>query len=234
MSENKVQLWKHHNVLGWLTFIVLAVATYMVFIFSPEEKVMGLVQKIFYFHVSSAWIGFLAFFVVFVTGILYLIKKDFKYDAIAASSAEIGVVFTTIVLITGPIWGRSAWNTWWTWDARLTSSLVLWFIYIAYLLVRSSVTEEEKKARLSSVFGIVGFIDVPIVFFSIRWWNSIHPVLIDTKRGFDMAPPMLATFFVSLIAFTLLYVYLLQKGIFHERMKGEISEIKEMLRSKFN
>lgn len=234
MYEKRVRIWQYHDVFGWLTFVVMALATYMVFLFAPEEKVMGWVQKIFYFHVSSAWVAFLAFLIVFIMAVLYLMKKDFKYDALAATSAEVGVVFTTIVLITGPIWGRAAWNTWWTWDARLTSSLVLWFIYAAYLLVRASVTEEEKKARLSAVFGIVGFIDVPIVFFSIRWWRSIHPVIVDTSRGFDMAPNMLGAFLVSLLAFTMLYIYLMQKGFFYQQLKREVGELKEQLRNKYN
>ena len=146
-----------HNILGGLTFFVMSIAIYMVFLWVPVEAKMGVVQKIFYFHVGTAWVGFFAFFVVFVCSIAYLKTKDRKWDIIAESAAEIGVVFMTLVLITGPIWARSAWNTWWTWEPRLTTSLVLWFIYVAYILVRASSIEDEKKARLASIFGIIGF-----------------------------------------------------------------------------
>ncbi len=193
----------------WLAFplyFMILLALYGAFVYAPTERVMGEVQRIFYFHVGSAWAGFLAFFVVFLGGLMYLIRRNQVWDHLAAASAEIGVVFTTIVLITGPIWARPIWNTWWPWgDPRVTTTLVLWLIYLAYLILRSSLPESEKKYRFCAVFGIVGFIDVPIVWMSIRWWRTIHPTVI-TPTGARLEPPMLAALMMSVAAFTLLFV----------------------------
>ncbi|MDA8210301.1 MAG: cytochrome c biogenesis protein CcsA [Clostridia bacterium] len=214
------------RALGWITFVMVLVATYLVFMWAPNERIMGPVQKIFYFHVASAWVGFFAFLVVFIAGLAYLFTRKEKWDIIGASSAEIGVMFTTIVLITGPIWARPTWNAWWTWDPRLTTTLVLWFIYLAYLLIRSSIHEEEKRARFSAIFGIVGFIDVPVVWFSIRWWRTIHPVVVDAS-GFAISSKMVTTLTVSLIAFTFLYFYLLVNTALVEKMRAELRRLKE-------
>ncbi len=221
---------KYQTLLGWTTFAVVMAAIYMIFMWVPNEKIQGPVSKIIYFHVASAWIGFFAFFVVFIAGIMYLRTKDLKWDRIGFVSAEIGILFTTIVLLTGPIWGRASWNAWWTWDPRLTTTLILWFIYMAYVMIRTSVNEDEKRARYSAVFGIVGFIDVPIVFMSIRWWRTIHPTVLNSD-GFAMAPSMIKTLILSIVAFTLIYFYFLQKGLYIERLKHEIKEIKESLQN---
>ncbi len=219
-----------NKILGWLTFIITMTALYLVFMWVPNERIMGPVQKIFYFHVSSAWIGFFAFLVVFIAGLAYLFTRDNKWDTLGVSSAQIGVMFTTIVLITGPIWAKPSWNTWWTWDPRLTTTLVLWFLYLAYLMIRSSIHEEEKKARFSAIFGIIAFIDVPIVWFSIRWWRTIHPVVVDSS-GFAMSPKMFTTLMVSLLAFTFLYFYLLTNTMKLEKMRAEVAGLKERLRN---
>ncbi|MFZ5641346.1 MAG: cytochrome c biogenesis protein [Bacillota bacterium] len=225
--------WKYHQLLGWVTFAVMAAAVYLIFMWVPNEKIQGPVSKIIYFHVASAWLGFFAFFVVMVAGIAYLKTKDPKWDVLSYASAEIGVLFTTIVLLTGPIWGRASWNAWWTWDHRLTTTLVLWFIYVAYLMIRASVDEEEKRARYAAIFGIIGFIDVPVVWMSIRWWRTIHPTIVSGE-GFAMAPSMVKTLLVSIAAFTLLYFYLLQKGMFVQRVKSEVAAAKNRLRNRFN
>ncbi|OEH86122.1 cytochrome C assembly protein [Desulfuribacillus stibiiarsenatis] len=220
-----------HKILGWITFVLVSVSLYFIFIYTPEDVRLGVVQKIFYFHVASAWLAFFAFFVVFVTSIIFLLKRSRVYDVIAVASAEIGVLFTTIVLTTGPIWGRSSWNAWWSWEPRLTTTLILWFIYIAYIMIRVSDMEWEKKARLSAVFGIIGFIDVPIVFFSIKWWNSkLHPTVIKEGGG-GLAPEMLFTLILSVITFTFLYFYLLQKGIAIGNMRNKVNEIKDKLKN---
>ncbi|MFS1517827.1 cytochrome c biogenesis protein [Bacillus sp. SCS-151] len=239
MTKNNV-VWqsesKLHKILFWLTIPIGVVTMFLIFIWSPVEVTMGVVQKIFYFHVGSAWVAFLAFGVVFVYSILYLIKRKRIYDIIAGISAEIGVVFTTIVLTTGPIWGRSAWNTWWTWEPRLTTTLILWFIYVSYIMVRRMDGAWEKKARLASVFGIIGFIDVPIVFMAIRWWNSkLHPIVFGdgpTQQGGGIEPEMLFTLLFTLGFITLLYIVLLQKGIYIEKAKIAIAQNKKAIQEK--
>lgn len=217
------------KVMGWLSLISMLAALYSIFIYVPTEEVMGVVQRIFYFHLPSAFIAFLAFFMVFISSIFYLWKKDYKWDLLAYSSAEIGVVFCTLVLVTGSIWAKPIWNTWWTWDPRLTTTLVLWFIYVAYLILRNAVGSEWQRARFAAVFGIVGFIDVPIVFMSIRWWRTIHPEVFKPQEV-GLEPSMLNTLLLSLLAFTLLYFFLLAQRFALEKMKREVEGIKRNLK----
>ncbi len=218
------------TILGTLLFAAMLVNLYLIFIFAPEERSMGNVQRIFYFHVPSAWVSFLAFFVVFVCSIYYLWKKDRKYDIVASSAAEIGVVFATLVLITGPIWARPVWNTWWEWSPRLTLFLVLWFIYLAYLMLRNFVEGEERSARFAAVFGIVGFVDVPIVYLSIRLWRDIHPSpVIAGGEGSGLHPDMQIAFFFSLFTFTLLFFYLLIQRVRLQKMTIAVSEMKRQM-----
>jgi len=215
--------------LAIAAFGLLLVAQLAVFLYAPPETTMGDVQRIFYFHVASAWNAFLAFLVVFVAGVLYLVRRSRRLDSLAAASAEVGVVFTTIVLVTGPLWARPIWNTYWTWDVRLTTTLILWFIYVAYLAIRAAVDDAEQRARLSAIFGILGFIDVPIVFFSIRWWRSIHPALIE-PGSMNMSPPMVATLVLSVAAFTVLYVYLTVVVRDWLELKQDLAEIRDKAR----
>ncbi len=228
---------KNHTLLGWISFVMVMGALYMAFIYAPvavnpDTGKPFISQKIFYFHVASAWNAFFAFLVVFIASIIYLGTRNGNWDIVAKVSAEIGVVFTTIVLATGPIWARSAWNRWWDWEPRLTTTLILWFIYLAYILIRASGMEGEKKATLAAVFGIIGFLDVPIVFFAIKWWGSrYHPLVLRGAGGGGLAPTMLQALIFSVIAFTFLYFYLLQKGIFIEHAAEQVKRIKERLRA---
>jgi heme exporter protein C len=208
--------------------VLMSVALYMVFVYVPTEESMGIVQRIFYFHVPSAWVGFLAFFVVFVCSILYLVKRDTRWDVIATCSAELGVLFTTLVLITGPIWARPVWGVWWTWEPRLTTALILWLIYVAYMLVRSYASDKEQGARFGAVVGIVGFIDVPIVFLATTWWRTQHPGALVFQSG-GLAPSMLATLMVSLAAFTALYWLLLVARVDIKRGENDLELLKEPL-----
>jgi heme exporter protein C len=214
------------GILIGLGFALMMAALYMVFIYVPTEKSTGIVQRIFYFHVPVAWVSFLAFFVTFIASIGYLSKRREKWDAVACASAEIGVVFTTLVLITGPIWAKPVWGIWWTWDARLTTSLVLWLIYVAYLLVRSFAAEPAKSARYGAVIGIIGFIDVPLVFLTVNLWRTQHPTTIIFEGG--LTPPMLATLLVCIAAFTVLYVIMVIQRVGIRSMDIEIRRLRSI------
>jgi heme exporter protein C len=196
------------SVLGIVALISIIAGLYMALIYAPTEQTMGDVQRIFYFHLPLAWISFLAFFIVFICGIFFLATGSIYWDIVASSSAEIGVVFSTLVLVTGSLWARRAWNTWWMWEPRLTTMFILWLIYLGYLMLRGAIDGVEKRAKMSAVIGIAGFVDVPIVFLSILWWRTMHPVMITVER-MGLTPAMLATLVICLVAFTLLYMYLL-------------------------
>ena len=211
------------SLLFWLGLALMMAALYMVFLYVPTEKHTGVVQRIFYFHVPVAWVGFLAFAVTFVGSILYLRTRTMKWDYMAHASAEVGVIFTTLVLVTGPIWAKPAWGIWWTWDARLTASLVLWLIYVAYLLVRSFATEPERGARFSAVIGIIGFIDVPLVFLTVNLWRTQHPTAIIFEDG--LTAPMLATLLVCIAAFTLLYILFTIQGANLKSMEADVKRL---------
>ena len=216
-----------NSILLGLGFALMIAALYMVFVYVPTEKHTGIIQRIFYFHVPVAWVSFLAFFVTFIASILYLWKREIKWDTVACASAEVGVIFTTLVLITGPIWAKPAWGIWWTWDARLTTSLVLWLIYIAYLLVRRLATEPSQGARYGAVIGVVGFIDVPIVFLTVNLWRTQHPTMIIFEEG--LIPPMLMTLLVCLAAFTVLYVLLIIQSASLKSLETDVKRLKSML-----
>ena len=210
-----------------ITCMVMLAALYAVFIYAPVEKTMGVVQKIFYIHVPSAFLAFFSFFITFIASILYLFQRDDRWDIIALCSAEIGVIFCTIVLITGPIWAKPIWNVWWTWDPRLTTTLILWFIYAAYLLLRG-VLREGQRSTFSAVFGIIGFVNVPLTFFAIRLWRTIHPVVI-TPRGLNISTPMAHTLILVFIAFLLLFLTLLISRIRLETTKMHIEKVKALI-----
>ena len=215
-----------NNILFGLGLALMIAALYMVFVYVPTEKHTGIVQRIFYFHVPIAWVSFLAFFITFVFSILYLWKREVKWDAIAHASAEIGVIFTTLVLITGPIWAKPVWGVWWTWDARLTSSLVLWLIYMSYLLVRSYATDESRGARFAAVVGIVGFINVPIVALAVNLWRTQHPTTLIFEGG--LTSSMLITLLVSIAAFTVLYIASILHAISQRNLESEIKQVKRI------
>ncbi|MHB1004296.1 MAG: cytochrome c biogenesis protein CcsA [Chloroflexota bacterium] len=226
--NNRYRVWA--NRLGVASFIGLLVGLYAAFVYAPTEATMGDVQRIFYFHVASASTAFLAFFVVFVASVGYLAKRTRGWDNVAVAAAEIGIVFCTLVLVTGPLWGKPAWGTWWTWDPRLTTTLVLWLIYVGYMMLRNALDDPAKRALVSAVFGIVGFIDVPIVFMSIRWWRTIHPMVLQ-GGDLQLAPEMTVTLVVALVAFAILFAYLMVERLRLQNSEEELERLKAELMS---
>jgi heme exporter protein C len=213
--------------LGWAAasalLVTLALALFVAR--QAQESMGGDLQRIFYFHVPAAWVAYLAFTVTFLASIAYLRSGARRWDLLAHSAAEIGVVFCAIVLVTGPIWARPVWGTWWQWDARLTSTLILWLTYIGYLFIRS-LADPGRAGRLAAVVGILGLVNVPIVHFSVYWWRTLHPsgpTPADLEAGASgLGTPELLTFFVGLAAFTLLFAWLLVLRVRLGRLRDEV------------
>ncbi|MCC6147739.1 MAG: cytochrome c biogenesis protein CcsA [Anaerolineaceae bacterium] len=217
--------------LDILSVVLLLVVTGMVFFYAPLEAVMGAVQKVFYFHVATGWVGMVGFLLALAAGIAYLRTKDMKWDIAGVAGVEIGMVFMLINIITGSIWARPIWNTWWTWDPRLTTATIMELVYAAYLMLRQGLEEPEKRARFGAVYAIIGFISVPLTFLSIRIFRTIHPVVIGggdpgAEGSFSMTPKMLQTFMFSLVVFSVLAVDL----IWHRIRLGKLGEKVEALK----
>src|SRR5690349_818378 len=177
-----------------LTLAGLVVTLYMIFLYAPEEMTMGEVQRIFYIHVPAAWVSLMGFIIIFIASIVYLMKRAQPADELAHATAEVGFIFCTCVLVTGPLWAKPAWGIWWTWDARLTLTFLLWLLYVAYLMLRNYLVNPGRAANLCAVVGIIGFVDVLIDYMAIRWWRTQHPqpvILGGPESGLD--PRMLAT-----------------------------------------
>src|SRR5438132_7814889 len=202
-----------------LTFIGMMTSILMIFLYVPTDAIEGIPQRIFYFHVPVAWIGMLAFGVLAAASIGYLWKKDERWDWLARASAEVGTIFITLALITGSIWGRTIWGTWWTWDARLTTTLILWFIYIGYLMLRSYMGRTSASARAGAVLAIIGIIDVPIIYESVNWWRTLHPTAQIGVPG-ALPPSVVLTLMVSLTVFTVFYCFLLIQLYQLQRMQA--------------
>ncbi|MBX7150060.1 cytochrome c biogenesis protein CcsA [bacterium] len=218
------------RLLDWLMLILMPMTLYLVFIWVPNEKTMGIIQRIFYYHVPSAWVSFLAFGFVFYFSIMYLAKREEKWDKLSTASAELGLAFCTIVLVTGPIWAKPVWGIWWTWDARLTLTLVLWLIYVGYMMLRMYVQEEAKRARLCAVVGIIGFLDVPLVYMSIRWWRTQHPApVMAGGEDSGLAPEMKLVFYFCLFVFSVLFFYLLYKRYEILKTEEEVNDLNKQL-----
>ena len=213
-------------ILGAGVFLLVIAAAYASFYVAPTERTMGEIQRIFYLHAASGWAGMTAFFACFIANILYVFTRKARWDWIGVSSAEVGLAFTSILLITGPIWAHPVWGIWWTWDARLTSTFILWLLYIAYLLLRNMVEEPDRRALLSAIFGIFAFIDVPLVFGAIRWWRTQHPQpVIMGGPGSGLEPTMRSVFFFSVLAMHALMVLLLSERYRLEKMRGEFQDL---------
>ena len=218
--------------IGWMAAVVMVAVFALVFWWVPLEAIQGWPQKIFYIHVPSAWIMYAAFFVVFVSSIMYLWQRTPLWDVYARTAAEIGFLFNSLALATGMMWGKPIWGTFWTWDARLTSTLILWFIYGGYLLLRAFARPDADVARLAAIVGIVGFLDVPIIHLSVLWWRTLHPepvVMIADDPGGGLPPEMLITLLVALIAFSLVFAWLWIQRVWQERTAENLALLETLL-----
>ena len=216
-----------------LSAVMVLIAVYLALAGSPDPanvttETGRYAFRIIYFHVATAWVGFLAFFVTFVGGVAYLRTQSRTWDIVALSSAEIGTVFMLGVLISGSIWAKPTWNTWWVWNERLTISLIQFLIYVGYLMLRASVEDPSRRARFAAVYGIVAFISVPINFIAIRLWRSQHPVMFGSEGG-GLGPNMMFAFAFSLITFTIWYATLMWHRIRLERFRDDVEQLKQKL-----
>jgi heme exporter protein C len=210
-------------LFGAVAILLVISGGYAAFFIAPTERTMGVLQRIFYFHAATAWAGMDAFFLCFACNLLYVFKRQQRYDSLGVASAEVGLACTTVVLLTGPIWAKPAWGIWWTWDARLTSTFVLWLLYVSYLLLRSLIEEPDRRALLGALFGIFAYIDVPLVFFSIRWWRTQHPApVIMGGPGSGLDPTMSKVFFFNVLAMHVFALFLIMERYVLEKMKAEV------------
>jgi len=229
-SRSPTQRDRTLRSLGLGAVVLMAAAIFLSLFVAREatDDMGGPLQRIFYFHVPSAWVAYLAFAVVFIGSIAYLRTGARRWDLLAHGAAEIGVIFTSLVLITGPIWARPVWGTWWQWDARLTSALVMWLTYVGYLFLRGLATNQSEAGRLAAIVGIVGFVNVPIVHFSVYWWRTLHPsgpTPANLASGSGLGGTELLAFFTSLAAFTLLFAWLLALRVRVGRLADRVDEL---------
>lgn len=228
---------KRHNdrllfALTALSALLIMVALYLALAGAPEANLKSETgrysQRIIYFHIATAWVGFLAFFVTFVGGVGYLRTQARKWDIVALASAEIGTVFMLGVLVSGSIWAKPAWGVWWVWDERLTISLIQFLVYVGYLMLRSSVEDPARRARFAAVYGVIAFISVPINFIAIRLWRTQHPLIFGSEEG-GLSPNMMFAFFFCLITFTIWYGTLMWHRIRLERLRDEVEQLKQRI-----
>jgi heme exporter protein C len=205
-------------------FVLMAFAIYGALIWAPNERTMGFVQRIFYFHASAAMDALLVFFVACIANVLYLLRRAPKWDGLAVASVEVGLLLTTFALISGPIWAKPAWGVWWVWDARTTSTFVLWVLYVCWLILRRLVDSAEQRAILSAVYGIFAFLDVPLVYFSIWWWRTQHPPPVVWRTD-ALAPPMRLVYWGCVLTFGALAWLLIRQRYKMEAVRHELSEL---------
>ncbi|MBX3173606.1 MAG: cytochrome c biogenesis protein CcsA [Gemmatimonadaceae bacterium] len=216
------------DAFGIAAIVLMAAAFVRAIWFTPPDRLQGLAQKIFYVHLPSAWVAFLAFGLTAIAGGVWLFLKDPRLDRFAESSAEVGVIFTTGVLISGPLWGRPIWGAWWVWDARLTLTLFLWFLYLGYLVLRGAVDDRTARARYSAVVGILGALLIPFIHLSVYLFRTQHPMpIVANPTGIQMPASMTTTLFLALFAFTVLYVALVRARMALARERDELLDAAE-------
>ena len=216
-----------------LTTLLMLVTIYLVFMWVPTEQNLGISQRIFYFHVPLGWIGMVSIFVVGIASVIHLSTKDDKWDSIAYSAAELGLIFATLILVTGAIWAKPVWGVWWTWDPKLTTTLILWFIYVGYLMVRAYAPKGSRGRRYASVVALLGALDAPLIYMASIWWRTAHPDLnigpLAESGGLDSS--MSLTFWVAFIAFTVFYIYILVERIAMRRAEDALDEVHQYVAS---
>ena len=227
MQEKPVVL----KILDGVSVILLGISTYLALVYAPTELVMGDVQRVFYFHIGTAWTALLGFILAAVFSVIYLIKKDLKWDRYQVAAIEVSLVFFFITIVLGSIWARPAWNTWWTWDPRLTTAAVTELIYIAYFMLRQGIDDPDRRARFGAVYALVGGISAPITFFAIRLFRTIHPVVIgganaEAEGGFAMTADMRVAFFFALFAFTVIFVDMYWNRIRLGNLQEKVEQLK--------
>jgi heme exporter protein C len=210
--------------LGPAAAIAVIAALWMIFVVVPTEAQMGIVQRIFYVHVPCAWVAYLCFFLVAAASVRYLWTRSEAADRLAVASAEVGVLFCTLLLITGPIWARPIWGVWWTWDPRLTMTVILWAIYLGYIMLRAFGAEDEGIASYAAVLGIFGVLAIPVIHVSVRLLHGMHPAVLTTRQGGSglTDPTMRATLWVTVVAMTLLAAWLLVLRVRIEGMERTV------------
>ena len=206
--------------------LLMALTLYMVYMWVPTEQNLGVSQRIFYFHVPLGWIGMVSIIVVAVASIVHLYTGKQKWDDLAYSTAELGIIFASLILITGAIWGKPVWGVWWTWDAKLTTTLVLWFIYVGYLMVRAYGPAGTQGRRFASVIALIGAVDAPIIYKATDWWRSAHP---ENNVPSDLNEQMALTLLVSVVTFTIIYAYLLMERYSLRRSESDLDELHQRL-----
>jgi|SRR5947207_6324509 len=216
------------RVFPAVTCVTMLAALYLVFMVVPTEQQMGIVQRIFYFHVSSAWMAFLGFFLVAGASAVYLWNGSRGADRLAEAAAEVGVLFCSLVLVTGPIWARPIWGVWWTWDPRLTMTVILWAIYASYLMLRAFGGEDEAVQRYAAVLGIIGVLDIPIIMVSVRLLRGMHPAVIARNEGGSglVDPWMRIALVVSAVALILVGSWLMQLRVRASRLAEEMAALR--------
>lgn len=208
------------NGLGIVALLTVLGGLSLAFVYAPPDALQGEVQRIMYIHVPMAWVAFFAFFIVFLASLVYLWKRLPEADRLAHASAEIGVLFTALAIVDGSIWGKPTWGTWWTWDARLTTTTILLVIYVGYLMLRSFVEEPERRARLAALVGIIGFLDVPMIYMSVLWFRTLHQPPSIQMSGVKMDTAMLFTLLFNVGAYTLVYLFFLVKRVRIESLRS--------------
>jgi heme exporter protein C len=219
------------TILDILSILVLGISTYLALFFAPTERVMGEVQRVFYFHIGTAWTALMGFILAAVFSIIYLVTKNLKWDRYQVAAIEVSLVFFFLTIVLGSIWARPAWNTWWTWDPRLTTAAVTELIYIAYFMLRQGIDDPERRARFGAVYALIGGLSAPVTFFAIRLFRTIHPVVIgganaEAQGGFAMTADMRVAFFFTLFAFTIIFIDLYWNRTRLGELQDEVEQLK--------